>query len=325
MELTPHPGLILENSLGGSGLLRSTSFSFSHCPLCFAVCALFGCSLPKTCQRRTNYNCLDPLRDTEYLHFCVRFYFSLLQLIISKCSLPKQYISKHTAILTYPWLVSFCAISTPPLLLTDSWASAAVFKEYLSPQWGGGCCLCSATHVEPHDSFGTALQGLCSLTVLSGKYFSAGDHFESSWCWSFERLWKSGRRVYFPLYYTLLVEFKSWVIWNQWYTEFNAYLSLSSSKASSRVRTWEHVVCLLSIPVSTGFDPWVGKIPRRRAWQPTPGFLPGESPWTEEPGGLQSMGLQRIGHDWVTKRTLTSEGVGKENEESLIEVMISWL
>ena len=24
-------------------------------------------------------------------------------------------------------------------------------------------------------------------------------------------------------------------------------------------------------------------------------------PWTEEPGGLQSMGLQRIGHDWVTE------------------------
>ena len=23
-------------------------------------------------------------------------------------------------------------------------------------------------------------------------------------------------------------------------------------------------------------------------------------PWTEEPGGLQSMGLQRFGHDWVT-------------------------
>ena len=26
-----------------------------------------------------------------------------------------------------------------------------------------------------------------------------------------------------------------------------------------------------------GFDPWVGKIPWRRAWQPTPGFLSGES------------------------------------------------
>ena len=26
-----------------------------------------------------------------------------------------------------------------------------------------------------------------------------------------------------------------------------------------------------------GFDPWVGKIPWRRAWQPTPIFLPGKS------------------------------------------------
>ena len=40
---------------------------------------------------------------------------------------------------------------------------------------------------------------------------------------------------------------------------------------------------------SSGLDPWVGKIPWRRKWQPTPVFLPGESPWTEEPGGLQSM------------------------------------
>ena len=39
-----------------------------------------------------------------------------------------------------------------------------------------------------------------------------------------------------------------------------------------------------------GFDPWVGKISWRRAWQPTPVFLPGESPWTEESDGLQSMG-----------------------------------
>ena len=26
-----------------------------------------------------------------------------------------------------------------------------------------------------------------------------------------------------------------------------------------------------------GFNPWVGKIPWRRKWQPTPVFLPGES------------------------------------------------
>jgi len=26
-----------------------------------------------------------------------------------------------------------------------------------------------------------------------------------------------------------------------------------------------------------GFDPWFGKIPWRKTWQPTPVFLPGES------------------------------------------------
>ena len=35
-----------------------------------------------------------------------------------------------------------------------------------------------------------------------------------------------------------------------------------------------------------------------RAWQPTPAFLPGKSPWTKEAGGLQSMGLQRVWHEW---------------------------
>ena len=52
-----------------------------------------------------------------------------------------------------------------------------------------------------------------------------------------------------------------------------------------------------------GFNPWVGKIPWKRTWQPTPVFLPGESPQTEEPGGLQSMGSQKVGHDWATKCT----------------------
>ena len=47
----------------------------------------------------------------------------------------------------------------------------------------------------------------------------------------------------------------------------------------------------------------VGKIPWSRAWQPTPVFLPGEFPWTEEPGGLQSMGSQRVRHDWAAKHS----------------------
>ena len=55
--------------------------------------------------------------------------------------------------------------------------------------------------------------------------------------------------------------------------------------------------CRCSRHKRRGFDPWVGKIPWKSAWQPTPVFLLGNIPWTEEPGGLQSMGSQRVGHD----------------------------
>jgi len=47
----------------------------------------------------------------------------------------------------------------------------------------------------------------------------------------------------------------------------------------------------------TWFNPWIGKIPRRKAWQSVPVFLPGESPWIAETGRLPSMGWERVGHD----------------------------
>ena len=53
----------------------------------------------------------------------------------------------------------------------------------------------------------------------------------------------------------------------------------------------------------SGFSPWVGKIPWRKAWQPTPVFLPGEFPWPEEPCTLQSMGSQSVGCNWATKHS----------------------
>jgi len=37
---------------------------------------------------------------------------------------------------------------------------------------------------------------------------------------------------------------------------------------------WERICLQCKRP---GFDPWFGKIPWRRAWQPTPVFLLGES------------------------------------------------
>ena len=41
-------------------------------------------------------------------------------------------------------------------------------------------------------------------------------------------------------------------------------------------------------------------------------------PWTEEPGRLQSMGSQRVGHDWATSLSLsTKEGEKQTNDDTL--------
>ena len=54
-----------------------------------------------------------------------------------------------------------------------------------------------------------------------------------------------------------------------------------------------------------GFDPWVGKIPWRRKWHTRSSILAWRIPWMEEPGGLQSMGSQRVRHDWATSLSLS--------------------
>ena len=48
------------------------------------------------------------------------------------------------------------------------------------------------------------------------------------------------------------------------------------------------------------FNPWVGKNPWKREWQPSPIFLPEE---IHGQRSLQSMGSQRVEHDQVTNTT----------------------
>ena len=43
-----------------------------------------------------------------------------------------------------------------------------------------------------------------------------------------------------------------------------------------------------------GFNPWVGKIPWRRKWQPTPVFLPGKSHGQRSLVGCSPRGLKRV-------------------------------
>ena len=46
-----------------------------------------------------------------------------------------------------------------------------------------------------------------------------------------------------------------------------------------------------------GFDPWVGKIPWRRKWQPTPAFLPGAFHGQRSLEGYSPRGFKRVGQD----------------------------
>ena len=52
-----------------------------------------------------------------------------------------------------------------------------------------------------------------------------------------------------------------------------------------------------------GFDPWVGKIPWRKKWQPTPIFLPGKSHGQRSLAGCSLWGHKRVRHDLATKGT----------------------
>ena len=55
-----------------------------------------------------------------------------------------------------------------------------------------------------------------------------------------------------------------------------------------------------------GFDPWVGKISWRRAWQPTPVFLPGESHGQRSLAGCSSWHLKELDTTKATSRAWSS-------------------
>ena len=63
------------------------------------------------------------------------------------------------------------------------------------------------------------------------------------------------------------------------------------------------VSVIKNLPASSGgFNPWVGKIPWRRKWQPTPVFLPGNSHGQRSLAGYSPWGHKTVRHDLVTKQ-----------------------
>ena len=53
-------------------------------------------------------------------------------------------------------------------------------------------------------------------------------------------------------------------------------------------------------------DPWLGKIPWRRAWQPTPVFLPGEPHGQRSLVGYSSWGREELDTTEATEHTCTT-------------------
>ena len=47
------------------------------------------------------------------------------------------------------------------------------------------------------------------------------------------------------------------------------------------------------------FNSWVRKLTLEKEMATHSSILARKTLWTQEPGGLQSMGLQRVGHDWA--------------------------
>ena len=72
------------------------------------------------------------------------------------------------------------------------------------------------------------------------------------------------------------------------------------------------------------FDPWVGKIPWRREWQPTPVFL-GIILWTENPGGLRGLQMRKAGHGWASEHSIMPGTVPEALNEGQERFLLSLL
>ena len=75
------------------------------------------------------------------------------------------------------------------------------------------------------------------------------------------------------------------------------------------------VLVVKNLPASeTRVDPWIGKIPWSREWQPTPVILPGKSHVQRLAG--YSPWCQRVGHNEVIKHRTLKERKIVEQEDS---------
>ena len=69
-----------------------------------------------------------------------------------------------------------------------------------------------------------------------------------------------------------------------------------------------------------GFDPWVGRIPWRRKWQPTPVFLPGKSHGQRSLAGYSPWGHKEL--DTTEKLTLSTNKKEEREERGMLKIYL---
>ena len=123
------------------------------------------------------------------------------------------------------------------------------------------------------------------LCILRSLFFSFCAHFSFSSPNLFSTQWKNNLTAFLgpikSIYPSLKLVLAQW----QWH---------SGKESTSPCR--RHIRC--------GFDTWVGKIPWRRKWQPTPVFLPGKFPGHRSLVVYSPWGC-RVRHNWVTEHSVT--------------------
>ena len=85
-------------------------------------------------------------------------------------------------------------------------------------------------------------------------------------------------------------------------SKFTALVQMPAWHLKFNKSEMDLLICLHP-PNQLNFQPSSSQL-TEKAMAPNSSTLAWKVPWTEEPGGLQSMGLRRVGHDWATSLSL---------------------
>ena len=147
---------------------------------------------------------------------------------------------------------------------------------HLERTWYLGCCPCSVCLLTKW--FRTKVDSLAAHGPLNCVRESEVWICHFGYCWGHRPLCQK-RRAMTLLCYSLASGKRSCGTEKNWFEQFSNRevliwtLVQSSAEGASLVAQWQRICQQCR---ECGFDPWVGKMPWWRKWQPTPGFLLGE-------------------------------------------------